>query len=95
MSRKEAEIAQDLLDRERAESGARKQGLVDRAAKEGKTIPVAQIVEPLEKSKAEHKGDVQYAAAVDRTINELKRRYGAEIPVDEAYNFAKDDEEKP
>ena len=90
----QGEMLQDLVDKEMDRIRKKKQRLVDRAAKEGKTIPLAQIVEPLEKSKEVYKGDTQYVAAVDRTINELRRRYKTEVPVDEAYQLQADDEDE-
>ena len=94
LSKKQVQVLQDVLDQERAKSGAKKQRLVDQAAKAGKTIPLDQIVAPLERSKDAHKDDPQYIAAVDRTINELKRRYESDVPVDKAYPFITEDEEE-
>ena len=87
----EARTFRDLLEIERAQGRAEKEEMIDRAAREGKTIPLSQVLEPLERSKEVYKGDARYVAAVDRTIDELKRRYDEEIPVDEAYHFVKRD----
>jgi hypothetical protein len=92
-SKEQAGKLYDLVDKEGDRVRRKKQRLVDRAATEGKTIPLSQILTPLEKSKEEHKEDVTYVAAVDRTINELRRRYKTEIPVNEAYHLETDEEE--
>lgn len=91
LPKSEARAFRDLLEEERAQGRAEKEEMIDRAARKGKTIPLSHVVEPLERSKEVYKGDARYVAAVDRTIEELKRRYDGEIPVDEAYRFVKPD----
>jgi hypothetical protein len=93
LSKKEIRTVQDLLDQERQHAGGKKQAMVDQAAREGKTIPLSQVIGPLEKSKEVYRDDAQYVAAVNRTIDELKRRYDTVIPIDEAYPFVEKDEE--
>ncbi len=74
---------QDLLEREALRIKAYRQEVIQRNGERGKTIPLEQVVVPLEKSKVRYKDDLKYVAAVERTIEELKRRYQRHIPVDE------------
>ena len=74
---------QDLLEREALRIKVYRQEVIQRNGERGKTIPLEQVVLPLEKSKVRYKDDLKYVAAVERTIGELKRRYQRHIPVDE------------
>jgi|GEM_PF-4961081 len=82
LSPEELEKIQGLIEREDARIIARRQGLPNRGGNRCKTIPLAQVLGPLERSKETYKGDAKYVAAVERTIAELKRRYDGQIPVD-------------
>jgi len=83
LSAKQVRQIQDLLERETLRIKAYRQEVIQRNRERGKTIPLEQVVIPLEKSKSRYKDDLKYVAAVERTIDELKRRYQRHIPVDE------------
>lgn len=83
LSAKQVRQIQDLLERETLRIKAYRQEVIQRNRERGKTIPLEQVVIPLEKSKVRYKDDLKYVAAVERTIEELKRRYQRHIPVDE------------
>ena len=82
LSNEEVKLIQMLIEREDARIMARRQG-IHRTEKKRRTIPLAQVIDPLEQSKEKYRGDAKYIAAVERTIKELKRRYDGHIPVDE------------
>ncbi len=83
LSGRQVRQIQDLLERETLRIKAYRQEVIQRNGERGKTIPLEQVVIPLEKSKTRHKDDLKYVASVERTIEELKRRYQRHIPVDE------------
>jgi hypothetical protein len=83
-------IASNLADIER-----QRQAIIDRGAKEGKTIAVEALRMRMEKAKAEYKGNDSEAFVVrlDDLLAGLAERYGEHIPVDQAYRIMKDLEE--
>ena len=83
LSARQVRQIQDLLERETLRIKAYRQEAIQRNGERGKTIPLEQVVIPLEKSKARYRDDLKYVASVERTIEELKRRYQRHIPVDE------------
>ena len=60
-------------------------------AKEGKTISTEALLSSVTRAKASYSGPhrEQYALAIDEMTNIICQRYGAEIPVDEAYRLMK------
>jgi len=89
LSKEQLELMQDLVANERERIKIRKQEIIDEGARQGKTIPLAPILENLDKLKAEHQGDEVYIAEIERQKKELIEMYGAHIPVDEAYKIVK------
>jgi hypothetical protein len=94
LSKEQLELMQDLVAKERQRIKTKKQEIIDEGAKEGKTIPLAPILENLEKLKAEHQGDEAYIAEIERQKNELIEKYGTDIPVDAAYKLVTEYENK-
>jgi len=94
LSKEQLELTKDLVEKKIEQIREEKKEIIDQAAKEGKTIPLAPLLESLEKSKKEHKGNEEYIAEIDRRINELKEKYRTNIPVDEAYKLVTDYEDK-
>ena len=83
LSAKQLRAMRDLIERESMRIKAEREKIIARNPTLEKTIPLSQVVEPLERSKEIYKKDRKYIAAVERTIDELKRRYDGYIPVDE------------
>lgn len=87
LSKEQLILMKDLIAKERERIEIQKQEIIDQGAREGKTIPLAPILENLDKLKAEHQGDEAYVAEINRRKNDLIEKYGTHIPVDAAYKL--------
>lgn len=69
-----------------------RQAIVDKGAREGKSIVTETVLRHLEASKAAHQGADReaYAAAADKLAREFREKYPDMIPVDEAYRLMKE-----
>lgn len=82
--------AVDLLlqrvEREMNEIKEKKQKIIDKAAREGRTIDISKLRENLDRTKVEFKGPdrQQYIRQLDEFVMSLEAKYGTAIPVDEA-----------
>ena len=94
LSKEQLKLMQGIIEKEIERNKADRQEMINQAAKDGKTIPLAVFLEKLEKSKQEHQGDIKFIAEMDRQINELKEKYDKEIPVDELYKLVTDYEDE-
>lgn len=94
LSKEQLKLMQGIIEKEIERNKADRQEMINQAAKDGKTIPLAVFLERLEKSKKEHQGDIKFIAEMDRQINELKEKYDKEIPVDELYKLVTDYEDE-
>jgi|ERR1700693_903463 len=70
----------------------KKQEIIDKGAKEGKTISTEVLLRSVTRAKASYGGPDRegYARSIDEMMNAIHQRYGPEIPVDEAYRLMKD-----
>jgi hypothetical protein len=64
LSKEQPILMKDLIAKERERIKIQKQEIIDQSAREGKTIPLAPILENLDKLKAEHQGDEAYVADI-------------------------------
>ena len=66
--------------------------IIDKGAREGKTIATEAVLRHLEASKAAHQGADReaYVAAADKLAREFREKYPDTIPVDEAYRLMKE-----
>jgi len=87
LSKEQLILMRDLIAKERERIKIQKQEIIGQGAREGKTIPLAPILENLDKLKAEHQGDEAYVAEIDRRKNDLIEKHGTHIPVDAAYKL--------
>jgi hypothetical protein len=71
---------------------ADRQTIIDKGAREGKTISTESVLRHLEASKAEHQGAdrATYAVAADKLAQEFRDKYPDTIPLDEAYRLMKE-----
>ena len=69
-----------------------RQEIIDHAAKEGKTIDTASLRQTMEEIKAKNTGPDRdaIAADIDRLLQSLEAKYGAEIPIDHAQRIVED-----
>jgi len=70
----------------------RKQEIIDRGAKEGKTVEIEALRGRLEDSKTAYAGPDRDACAmeVDRLLSALTAKYGTRVPIDHAYKIMQD-----
>lgn len=89
-------VPKDVIDRLVAsrirELQEQKQAIIDRGAKQGKTIRIDALRRRLEASKAAYPDSDRsaFAQELDRLVDELASKYGDAIPVDEAYRIMQD-----
>lgn len=69
-----------------------RQAIIDKGAREGKSIATEAVLRHLEASKAAHQGldREAYAAAADKLAREFREKYPDTIPVAEAYKLMKE-----
>ena len=69
-----------------------RQVIIDKGAREGKTVSTEAVLRSLEASKAAHQGADRegYAASVDQLALEFREKYPNGIPVDEAFRLMKE-----
>lgn len=69
-----------------------RQVIIDKGAREGKTIATEAVLRHLEASKAAHQGANReaYVAAADKLAREFREKYPDTIPADEAYRLMKE-----
>jgi hypothetical protein len=94
LSKEQLELMKDLIAKERERIKIQKQEIIDQGSREGKTIPLAPILDKLDELKADNQGNAAFIAEIDRQKNKLIKKYGTQIPVDEAYKMLTDYEEK-
>jgi hypothetical protein len=86
----------DLRDRNRAaaldEIERKRQAIIDQGAADGKTISTEAALKHVLELKAAYVGPnrEEYVAELDRFIEELRQKYGAQMPVAEAYAILKE-----
>jgi hypothetical protein len=83
---------QQLVKEKLADIEERRQEIIKRGAKEGKTIELDSLRRTLEASKATYTGSDReaYLNEMNRLLESLTAKYGSRIPVDHAYRIMQD-----
>jgi hypothetical protein len=89
-------LMKDMVDEKIERLRARKQEIINEGARRGDAISTEKILEHLDALKASYQGPSpeQYFAEIDKAKQTFREKYGASIPVDEAYKIVTDYEEK-
>lgn len=89
-------LVNDLNEKEIERIRTKKQQIIDEGAKGGESISTDKILERLDELKSSYQGPnpEQYFAEIDKLKQALREKYGASIPVDEAYKILTDYEQK-
>jgi hypothetical protein len=84
------------IDAELEELEAKKQKLIDDAAKKGRAMEISALRENMEKAKSAYQGPdrAAYIRGIDDWIMKLEAKYGTSIPVDEASRILDELEDK-
>jgi hypothetical protein len=93
-SKEQIELMQGVIEKELKKTKAKKQEIIDNAAKDGKTVPLSAFFEMIEKMKEEHQEDEIYTAETDRQINEFKERFDTGIAVEELFKLVSEYEDE-
>jgi hypothetical protein len=88
----EIEGIRQIANAQIADIRQHRQEIIDHAAKEGKTIDTASLRQTMEEIKAKNTGPDRdaIAADIDRLLQSLEAKYGAEIPIDHAQRIVED-----
>jgi len=83
---------QGLVKEKLQSNEEQRQAIIDKSAREGKTIATEAVLRHLEASKAAHQGadSEAYTAAADKLAREFREKYPDTIPINEAYRLMKD-----
>jgi hypothetical protein len=89
-------LLRDLNEKEIERIKAMKQQIINEGAKRGESIPTDKILERLDELKSSYQGPnpEHYFAEIDKIKMDFQKKYGASIPVDEAYKILTDYEQK-
>src|SRR5260370_33892276 len=84
-------LMKELVGKELNAIENRKQEIIDQGAKDGKTLSTEKVLKRVEELRSTYTGPdrEQFVESVDRLVVEFRGKYGAEIPVDEAYRLLK------
>tara|TARA_B100001971_G_scaffold214403_1_gene251734 strand:- start:245 stop:3154 length:2910 start_codon:yes stop_codon:yes gene_type:complete len=90
LSKEQLELTQELTNKEIVRIKARKQEIIDEGAKNGKVVSTEMILGGLDELKTSYDGDnpEEYFAAIEKTKQDFREKYGETIPVDLAYKIA-------
>jgi hypothetical protein len=88
----EMEGLRELISSKIAGIEEQRQEIINRGAKESKTIEIESLRRTLEASKAAYTGPDRnaYVVEMDKLLESLTARYGSRIPVDHAYKIMQD-----
>lgn len=80
---------EELIPQRLRQLEKKRQEIIDRKAKAGKSIEIEALRQRMEASKAAYTGSDReaYATELDRLLDGLASKYGSSIPVDEAYRI--------
>ena len=89
-------LIRDLNEKEIERIRATKQQIINEGAKRGESISTDKILESLDELKSSYQGPnpKQYFAEIDKMKRDFQKKYGASIPVDEAYKILTEYEQK-
>lgn len=87
LSKNQLELMKDLVEKERQEIKIKKQEIINEGAKQGKTIPIAPIIENLDNLIKENKDNLEFITQIEKVKSDLIKEHGTHIPVDAAYKL--------
>lgn len=86
--------SKDALDKELDDIRNQRDEIIDKAASEGKTVPIDSAIKELDALLEANPGDEEIAAVVETKKKELLTKYKDGMPIEVAYQIMKEAEEK-